>query len=145
MRNVPFSSPKSMSGKKCFLVIASLVIVGLVAVRFFDPLSRRLAGGYRLNLFSESGEYYVDEPGVRLTRGGGVFDGTVEKVGWSDTLILARVTRIWGGDPNGWYVLDVETKIVRGPLTDQEINTDPFLARIECFECNDPRVKRSGR
>lgn len=91
---------------------------------------RKLVGGYVLERFDEGGEiYYVLAPGER-TSGGGVFDGTVEEIGWNKDWILARVNRLYGSDPDGWYALEVRTKRIIGPLRADEVRTNAFFSKI---------------
>ena len=108
------------------------VLMGLaVAVAWLrSQNSRRLTGGYVLERFDENGKYYVSHGGE--WSGGGTFDGTIDSIGWSDDRILAKVTRIYRGDRDGWYVLDVATGAIRGPLTEGEIDADPSLRGIAC-------------
>jgi hypothetical protein len=95
---------------------------------------RQLSGGYYLDRFDEGGtSYYVGAPGEALN-GGGVFDGTVQEIGWSDDWILARVRRIYRGDPDGWYALNVKTGQVAGPLQSSELKMNPALSNIRTVQ-----------
>ena len=75
--------------------------------------------------------YYVID--LKDTPGGGVFDGTVDQIGWNQNWILARVTRLYHGDTNGWYVLDVKTKRVIGPIQESELSANAEWSHIERF------------
>jgi len=86
--------------------------------------------GRRLQIgaLQENGKYYVidlDDP-----PGGGIFDGTVEQLGWDQSWILARVTRLYHGDTNGWYVLDLKTKQVLGPIQESDLKTNSDWMKI---------------
>jgi hypothetical protein len=95
---------------------------------------RQLSGGYYLERFDEGGtSYYVGAPGKDVN-GGGVFDGTVQEIGWNDDLILARVRRIYRGDPDGWYALNVKTGQVAGPLQSSELKTSPAFSNIKTVQ-----------
>ncbi len=80
--------------------------------------------------FDENGKYYVVAPGD--LSGGGVFDGTVEEIGWNQDWILARVTKLYLGDTNGWYALGVKTKHVIGPIQESELRTNSAWSKVEC-------------
>ena len=82
--------------------------------------------------FQENGKYYVVTP--EDLSGGGVFDGTVELIGWNHDWILARVTRLYHGDTNGWYALDVKTKQVIGPVQESELRKNAAWSKIDCHE-----------
>jgi len=77
--------------------------------------------------------YYLTYPGD--ISGGGVFEGTVEKIGWNNDWILARVTRLSHGDTNGWYALDLKTKRIIGPIPEADLKTNASLSKIDCHEC----------
>jgi len=59
--------------------------------------------------------YYLHAPSHPLD-GGGIFDGTVHAIGWNDKWVVARVVRLASCDPNGWYLLDLQSGLVTGPL-----------------------------
>ena len=119
-----------MSGKKHLIAIAiSSLLFGC------DRSSKRLVGGYSVERF-EQGQYYLVCDGCN-TGSGGVFEGTIEEIGWSDQRILARVTRVYRGDTDGWYVLDLNTRQVRGPLSDSELLSSGQLLAIKCRKPSD--------
>lgn len=123
-----------MSGKKLILALASSILLCGCG----QPT--KLTGGYTLEC-SENGQYYVVAPGTTLDIGG-VFEGTIEMIGWNDVWILAKVNRIYDGDPDGWYALNVKTKQIRGPLRPSELKADPVLSQIQC---HDVRAKGNSR
>jgi hypothetical protein len=114
------------------LLTALSVILFLITaiLRGWSFDNRRLSGGYILERF-ESGLYYVKSD-TNDRSPGGTFEGTINKIGWTADRILANVTRIYRGDPDGWYVLSVKTGEIRGPLSDGEIAADPSLRTIQC-------------
>jgi len=131
-----------MSGKKRLIAVAVTLTSGILVLCFYDPNSKHLTSGYRRNLF-EGDTYYIDRPGERFASDGGIFEGSVEELGWSDALIVAKVTRNYKGDLDGWYVLDVATRSVRGPITIEELNRDPVLSKIERYKSSDTKMRKS--
>jgi hypothetical protein len=93
--------------------------------------TKSLVGGYRLERFAENGKYYLENAEAELN-GGGVFDGTVEEIGWNQDWIVARITRLASTDTNGWYALDLKTKQVIGPIGEADLKTNSILGKIEC-------------
>jgi hypothetical protein len=77
----------------------------------------------------ENGKYYLRHRGGTIDAGG-TFDGTVEEIGWTEEQVLARVNRLYDGDPDRWYALSVRTGNVRGPVSLDEIAADPSLRVI---------------
>lgn len=109
-----------------------VVIAAISSVLFGCSQShRQLPGGYYLERFTEGGPslYYVGAPG-QVVDGGGVFDGTVQELGWSNDWILARVKRLYHGDINGWYAVNVRTGKIVGPLQASELKTNPAFSNI---------------
>lgn len=95
---------------------------------------RQLSGGYYLERFDEGGiSYYVGAPG-KTVNGGGVFDGTVQEIGWNQYWIIARVKRLYHGDANGWYALNVKTGQIKGPLQSSELKASPELSSISTVQ-----------
>lgn len=113
----------------------SAVLILLVLLNLFvcgcGQSSTKLTHGYKLERFQENGKYYVVYPADEPT-GGGVFDGTIEEIGWDQEWIVARVTRLASCDTNGWYALDLKTKRVIGPIQESELRTNPALSKVEC-------------
>lgn len=109
-----------------------LIASAVISVLLFgcDQDRRTLSGQYYLERLIEGGtSYYVIDP---KSRGdvGGVFDGTVEEIGWNQDWILARIKRIYHGDVSGWYALNVKTKQITGPFQGMEVKRDPNFANI---------------
>ena len=118
---------------------SSIVIVALLNSILFsgcEKSTKKLTGGYILERFSENGKYYVIAPDNKSS-GGGVFDGTVEKIGWNEDWILAWVNRLYQGDTNGWYALNLQTKQVIGSFQESELKANPSFSRIDCYNCAD--------
>ena len=116
-----------MCGMKLLIasVAASICFCGC------EPSTKNLVDGYRLERFDENGMYYViDLEG--LSGGGGVFDGTIDQIGWNQNWILARVTKMYHGDTNGWYALNVKTKRVIGPVQESALSANKEWSQIKC-------------
>ncbi|HWD93049.1 MAG TPA: hypothetical protein VG938_11960 [Verrucomicrobiae bacterium] len=119
------------------------LIVSIVACLFFcgcKPSTKHLVQDYKLERFDENGKYYVIAS--EDLSGGGVFDGTVEQLGFDQNWILARVNRLYQGDTNGWYVLNLKTKQVVGPIQESDLKTNAAWTKIEY---HDPEQVFSGK
>jgi hypothetical protein len=110
------------------LLIAS--VAACVCFCGCNPSAKHLVGDYKLERFDENGKYYVVDS--EDLPGGGVFDGTVEQLGWDQNWILARVTRLYHGDTNGWFVLDVKTRQIIGPVQESDWRTNADWSKIDC-------------
>ena len=123
-----------MIGRKLFLILsifapAGIILAGLailvaLLVCGFNPNQRLLVGGYYLDPSEDVPHvYYVGAPGMAIN-GGGVFDGTIQRIGWNASWILAKVIRLYQGDTNGWYALNLKTGKVTGPLAGNQLRRD---------------------
>src|SRR5438034_1367033 len=102
--------PKLMNGMNRLTVTAALLACSLFTSLFLcgcGNATKRLVDSCRLERFNENGKYYLVTSKNDLS-GGGVFDGTVEEIGWSQDWVLARITRLSPSDTNGWYALDLK-------------------------------------
>jgi hypothetical protein len=101
----------------------------LVACFPFGGPSRSLPGPYELER-SEGGDvYWINGPGGKTTAGG-VLEGSVEQIGWSDKYIIAYRHSTFRGDPDGWMVIDVKSRRIVGPLGEAELKQNRELQPI---------------
>jgi hypothetical protein len=108
-----------------FLILCCIFLFGC------NQSKRKLVDGYVLERFDENGKYYLVSPETELS-GGGAFDGTIQEIGWNQDWILAQVTRIYRGDTDGWYALNLKTKQIIGPIQDSELKTNSTFLKIGC-------------
>lgn len=81
-----------------------------------DPLgrSKRLVSSpFALHQFEDLQTYYLVTDSV--SDGGGVLEGTVLSLGWSDRIILAKRKAMFGGRED-WMIVDVTQRRVLGPF-----------------------------
>jgi hypothetical protein len=115
----------------------TFVVLGIVATVVAcdqDPFGfshRRVAGPYQLERFDEGGvSYYLHGPGEVPASGGGLLEGTVTELGWTDSLIVARRRPTFGGDSAGWMLIDVRTARIEGPLSDSSSRSRAARAAV---------------
>lgn len=97
---------------KILCIVALLFLLGCQ--------SKKINHRYEIEEFSE-GEtvYYILETGVDSA--GGVFDGIIHEIGWKGEEIAARVERLSSADKGGWYILNINTGVVIGPIDYNEV------------------------
>lgn len=102
---------------KCLRIISLALLFSVLGCS-----SQRVpvVGSYYLEKFSENGRFYMRQPGDRSN--GGVFDGYLLYIGANEDVVIAYVKRLYRGDPDGWYTLDVKTGKVSRPLSESERN-----------------------
>ena len=110
-----------MNGMKYLTAI--IVVLSSVLLSGCNQSTKKLVDGYTLERFEENGEYYLESSESELS-GGGVFEGTIKEIGWNQDCILAYVTRLFHGDTNGWYAVNLNTKQIIGPIQDSELKTN---------------------
>jgi hypothetical protein len=127
-----------MNGMKCSIANVARLSFSLFLISYLvgcNQSSQALADGYVLERFEENGKYYVFHLGDKSS-GGGVFDGTIEKIGCKGDWILAQVERLSSNDTNGWYALNVKTRQLIGPIPSGEVRTNTELSAIKCYNCD---------
>ena len=129
----------SVTGLKRGAVVARFVVLfcvlgglsGCVGIGDIFVSSKKLVGGYELQQFEES-SFYLCQPNQHC---GGMsdqaLDGRVQALGWSNAYLVLLMS---GPAPAGWYVVDLKTQQVRGPMTDRGLrmigNKEPELLSI---------------
>lgn len=101
-------------------IVAIVVCVTAIVSCDQDPFRtsyRRVAGDYYLHRWEDGKTYYLEDK-TRPKTGGGVLDGVVEDIAWSENIILAKRRSTFGGDPDGWMVVNVKDKTIKGPVGD---------------------------
>ena len=91
---------------------------------------RPVSGDYCLERWEDGKTYYLRDKRHPDLSGGGVIDGVVQRIGWTDSTIIAWRKPLFGGDPWGWMVIDVRRRSVEGPISDAERVRRPDLRSI---------------
>ena len=106
---------------KCRKTIIYLFVVLFFSSCLFDGGSKReIVGGYYLHRWEGGTPFYIvkrwSEP-----NGGGVLEGTVQEICWTEDYIFAKRKSTFGGDPNGWMIINVNENTIRGPFSSKEL------------------------
>jgi len=101
------------------LVPIVLLILGSACIGWGDALHtpRRISGAYGL-FHTESGHYKLDGPNKPGTDAGGLVDGTIDSLGWNDTLIVARRLATFRAEGDGWMLVNMRSGQITGPHPD---------------------------
>ena len=129
-----------MNGKRLTLAAAFTALALSICSSCIDadPFGRNscsLTGGYYLERFPENKRFYVRIKGDKSL--GGQFDGTILQIGYSKQIILAEVNRLYDGDKDGWYYLHVDTGVIKGPVSHEQIKQNKALANIVVVSAKD--------
>jgi len=81
---------------------------------------RRVAGTYCLEQWEDNSTYYLNDRAAETNDGGGAIDGTVQRIAWTRDLILVERRANSRGDPDGWMLIDVVRRKMRGPVVEAE-------------------------
>ncbi len=93
---------------------------------------QRITGRYFLYHFTDGGDIYYLHKGIWDMSPGGVFEGTIQEIGWNKDWIVVKVQRLCGIDPSGWYVLNVKRGSVMAPITYENLAKNTNWASIKC-------------
>ena len=118
------------------LVIAALATLGQVACvgacDIYVP-RRQITGTYYLTQFDVD-NFYIEDSERPSDTPGGVLQGSVEQIGWSNEAIVVWRASSVGAD-SAWMLIDVRTRSIAGPFTPAEwaerLTRSPALAKIE--------------
>lgn len=122
-------------GRRSSLLLLALGVQALQVCCIGDAFTptRTLPGRYHLYRFEEDRYYVEDDSGKGPP--GGVLQGSVEKIGWNESYILAWCEGMLGR--SGWMIIDVSARAISGPMSDGELATrqagDPILRSIEVY------------
>ncbi len=116
-----------------FLVICVAFVSGCF---WFGVSERRIVGDYRLEQWEDGTTYYLIKAGAPDS-GVGVIEGTVIEIGWNDRYILVNRHASWGGEPNGWMILDSQSGTLTGPTLNSDLRTRPEVRGIKVYSAKD--------
>ena len=74
--------------------------------------------GYALCQWEDAKTYYLESTNQPQKDGGGVLEGSVQKIAWNDRVIVASRYAVFRGDGDGWMVIDLDMHKISGPITD---------------------------
>lgn len=95
---------------------------------FFNSGCRDIGDtGYSLCRNEDGPTVFYLEPNDQSPSGGGVLNGTVESIGWSDKTIVASRHSTFRGDRDGLMIVDIASKKIYGPI-DQSVATKDYRA-----------------
>jgi hypothetical protein len=121
------------------IIVASIGVVLLLAVSAlftFGGWERTVVGKYRIQQWEDFETYYLNKKGQEDS-GGGIIDGTVRRIGWSNHYIIVERHANYRGDPDGWMVIDVNTDKITGPITEAEFRARPELKDIPIYQASE--------
>ena len=108
---------------------------GCMDVDIFGVNKKSITADYYLKRFEgKSGYRYYLEGKLNKTKGGGVFEGIILKIGWNDRFLVADVKKLASIDVSGWYVLEFTTGAITGPLLASTIKTNTSYNSIELVD-----------
>ena len=117
---------------------ALLVIMCSGALACSDRESRRIAGDYCLDRMFEGDHYNLTScstlPKLSGATDNGPMDGTITKLGWNKSYILAWRVAVDRRQPDGWMLLDLAAHRLEPLITDvalsQRQRQSPEVASI---------------
>jgi hypothetical protein len=111
---------------------ATLVVILLAGLLACIPVNKRrsLPGGYYLEGWQAGTIWTLGGPQYGADAGG-VLSGSIKRIGWNDGYIVAWRSPMIASDAAGWMVVDIQTNVIRGPMSD---------AALTEFQAAHPRV-----
>jgi len=101
----------------CAVLAGSVAASGCMgAGDIYAGPSKALVAGYCLQHYQEFGDYRLEKC-VGEDNPVGIFDGTLEKIGWNKRYIVGWRTPANGGERAGWMILDTSDGQIEGPFS----------------------------
>jgi hypothetical protein len=117
--------------------LTGVVLFLLLSACDQDPFRRRekpILNGFSLQQWEDSASYYLVRDADTNDSGGGVLEGVVKRIAWNERYILADREANFGGDRNGWMIVDTATGKITGPFTDAELNDHHEVTRLRVMD-----------
>ena len=127
---------------RCAMVAASIAASGCVgAGDIVSGPMKELVAGYCLELDKESGDYRLRKCWVDVGDDQGIFDGTLDRIGWNGRYIAGWRTPVSSADRAGWMILDISDGRIEGPYSQSAFDSlrsdRPALRGIVTSPCRD--------
>ena len=112
-------------------LLTAAVSLACLAACDQDPLglSERAIGANYVLERAESNYFLIDANHPDTV--GGVIEGVVLAIGWDQQRIVVERHSIFRGDPDGFLIIDLKTRAMRGPLTREALTADPEVGAIK--------------
>ena len=95
------------------IFISVLIILAVFVFTQCHNNRKKLSGDYYLDRFIDGGVFYLEDS--KNPQQGGILEGVIQELGYNNQWIVAYVLKQYGGDKDGWYVIDVKNKSISGP------------------------------
>jgi hypothetical protein len=99
--------------------------------------TKSLPRNYKLERWEDNKTYYLLGPSETKAQGGGLIDGVVVRIAWSEEIILAERFSTFRGDPDGWMVVEIKTGKISGPISQAEFDEIRRRYRLKVQEASE--------
>lgn len=98
--------------------------------------TKSLPGNYKLERWEDNKTYYLLGPLQQATNGGGLIDGVVLRLAWSEEVIGVERFSTFRGDPDGWMIIDIKSGKISGPISKSEFDIFRDKYRLQVREAD---------
>jgi hypothetical protein len=112
-------------------ILLSMVLLGSCDRDPFLRNRRVVKGDYLLEYFPDGDCYYLAKRGKEVQ--GGVFQGIIQQIGWSEEYIVCSVKKQYRGDVDGIYSVALHSGVIDGPLA-RDFAKDPRFRGVTLTE-----------
>jgi hypothetical protein len=125
-------------------IISNILIISVLTgciggdIDIFGTDRRNIIGDFalfRCEEWEKGGVGFFLDDRTKPWSGTGVLNGTVRELGWNKRYILA-----WQNPDNGisgWFVVDLKTKIIQGPIADNILKIYSRIQHIHVFSAEE--------
>ena len=105
-----------MKKNKLFVIfLLAFMIMGCV---FDGGSKRKIVGNYYLWQWEGGRSYYLVDKHTS-PNAGGLIDGTVQTIAWSDNYIYIHKKPLFSGEEKGWVIIDVKNQKQTNTISEQ--------------------------
>jgi hypothetical protein len=117
----------------CILITALVNLSGCDNAYFTN--SRQIVGDFYLEQWEDFQTYYIeDKMQSPVNHLGGAVDGIVKAIGWNKNFILLYRQGVAG--PDGWIVINVQSRTISGPFLNAEVSAMNELTEIKVISAS---------
>ena len=116
-------------------LILAVAVSACVDADPFDLSERDIVGDYELEQWEDFSTYYFEDTEREYADfpDYGPIGGTVVQIGWDEDFIIIQRKAHWGGQIDGWMLVDVASKQITGPVAWEKLMLNEALRDIKIY------------
>jgi hypothetical protein len=106
---------------KKIIFISLLIFLASCDQDLFNNSCKKIHYSFFLKKWEDGKTFYLlNSCNSDSAQGGGVLNGTINSIGWNSEFIIANRKSLFGGDKDGWIVINSHKGSLEGPFENLE-------------------------